>query len=278
MLAKRIIPCLDVKDGRVVKGVNFVNLRDAGDPVEVAAAYEKEGADELTFLDITASHEKRNIILDIVARTAEKVFMPLTVGGGVRDLDDIRNLLNSGADKVAINTAAVHNPEFVRRAAKRFGSQCIVVAIDAKRVDSARKSPGSNLSWCKLHPELFLTGNESGLSFEVYTHGGRNPTSINALHWAKLMETYGAGEILLTSMDCDGTKNGYDLKLNRTISESLTIPLIASGGAGTLDHLFEGITEGKADAVLAASIFHFKEFTIEETKRHLKSKGIPVRI
>ena len=278
MLAKRIIPCLDVKDGRVVKGVNFVNLRDAGDPVEVAAAYENEGADELTFLDITASHEKRNIILDIVARTAEKVFMPLTVGGGVRDLDDIRNLLNSGADKVAINTAAVHNPEFVRSAAKRFGSQCIVVAIDAKRVASTRRSPDSNLSWCKLHPELFLTGNESGLSFEVYTHGGRNPTSINALHWAKLMETYGSGEILLTSMDCDGTKNGYDLKLNRTISESLTIPLIASGGAGTLDHLFEGITEGKADAVLAASIFHFKEFTIEETKRHLKSKGIPVRI
>jgi cyclase len=278
MLAKRIIPCLDVKDGRVVKGVNFVNLRDAGDPVEVAAAYEKEGADELTFLDITASHEKRNIILDIVARTAEKVFMPLTVGGGVRDLDDIRNLLNSGADKVAINTAAVHNPEFVRNAAERFGSQCIVVAIDAKRVDSKLSHVSSNLSWSQLHPELFLTGNESGLSFEVYTHGGRNPTSINALNWARLMEAHGSGEILLTSMDCDGTKNGYDLKLNRTISESLTIPLIASGGAGTLDHLVEGITEGKADAVLAASIFHFKEFTIEETKRHLKSKGIPVRM
>ena len=278
MLAKRIIPCLDVKNGRVVKGVNFVNLRDAGDPVEVAAAYEKEGADELTFLDITASHEKRNIILDIVARTAEKVFMPLTVGGGVRDLDDIRNLLNSGADKVAINTAAVHNPEFVRSAAKRFGSQCIVVAIDAKRVDSTCKPTSSNWNWRKLHPELFLTGNKFGLSFEVYTHGGRNPTGIDALHWAKLMETYGAGEILLTSMDCDGTKNGYDLELNRTISESLTIPLIASGGAGTLNHLFEGITEGKADAVLAASIFHFKEFTIEETKRYLKSKGIPIRI
>ena len=278
MLAKRIIPCLDVKNGRVVKGVNFVNLRDAGDPVEVAAAYEKEGADELTFLDITASHEKRNIFLDIVARTAEKVFMPLTVGGGVRDLDDIRNLLNSGADKVAINTAAVHNPEFVRSAAKRFGSQCIVVAIDAKRVDSTCKPTPSNLNWRKLHPELFLTGNKFGLSFEVYTHGGRNPTGIDALHWAKLMETYGAGEILLTSMDCDGTKNGYDLELNRTISESLTIPLIASGGAGTLNHLFEGITEGKADAVLAASIFHFKEFTIEETKRYLKSKGIPIRI
>ena len=278
MLAKRIIPCLDVKNGRVVKGVNFVNLRDAGDPVEVAAAYEKEGADELTFLDITASYEKRNIFLDIVARTAEKVFMPLTVGGGVRDLDDIRNLLNSGADKVAINTAAVHNPEFVRSAAKRFGSQCIVVAIDAKRVDSTCKPTSSNLNWRKIHPELFLTGNKFGLSFEVYTHGGRNPTGIDALHWAKLMETYGAGEILLTSMDCDGTKNGYDLELNQTISESLTIPLIASGGAGTLNHLFEGITEGKADAVLAASIFHFKEFTIEETKRYLKSKGIPIRI
>ena len=278
MLAKRIIPCLDVKDGRVVKGVNFVNLRDAGDPVEIAAAYEQEGADELTFLDITASHEKRNIILNIVARTAEKVFMPLTVGGGVRNLDDIRNLLNSGADKVAINTAAVQNPEFVRNAAERFGSQCIVVAIDAKRVGSTQKPTDSNLTWRKLYSDLFLTGNESGLSFEVFTHGGRNPTGIHALHWARLMETYGAGEILLTSMDCDGTKNGYDLELNRSISESLTIPLIASGGAGTLDHLFEGITKGKADAVLAASIFHFKEFTIGETKRYLKSKGIPVRI
>ena len=278
MLVKRIIPCLDVKDGRVVKGVNFVNLRDAGDPVEVAAAYEKEGADELTFLDITASHEKRNIILDIVARTAEKVFMPLTVGGGVRDLDDIRNLLNSGADKVAINTAAVHNPEFVRNAAKRFGSQCIVVAIDAKRVGSTYKPSKTNLNWRKLHPKLFLTKNTLEHSFEVYTHGGRNSTGIDVLQWAKLMEAYGAGEILLTSMDCDGTKNGYDLKLNRTISESLTIPLIASGGAGTLEHLFKGITEGKADAVLAASIFHFKEFSIEETKKFLKLKGIPVRI
>ena len=278
MLAKRIIPCLDVKDGRVVKGINFVNLRDAGDPVEVAAAYEKEGADELTFLDITASHEKRSIILDIVARTAEKVFMPLTVGGGVRDLDDIRNLLNSGADKVAINTAAVHNPEFVRNASERFGSQCIVVAIDAKRVDSTCIPTDSNLDWYKLHPNLFLIANEPKPSFEVYTHGGRNPTGINALKWARLMETYGAGEILLTSMDCDGTKNGYDLQLNRTISESLTIPLIASGGAGTLDHLVDGITEGKADAVLAASIFHFKEYTIEETKKYLKLKGIPVRI
>ncbi|HAX46444.1 MAG TPA: imidazole glycerol phosphate synthase subunit HisF [Nitrospina sp.] len=278
MLAKRIIPCLDVKDGRVVKGVNFVNLRDAGDPVEVAAAYEKEGADELTFLDITASHEKRDIILDIVARTAEKVFMPLTVGGGVRNLDDIRNLLNAGADKVGINTAAVHDPEFVRNAAEKFGNQCIVVAVDAKRVESTKKPADSKLPWRDMHPDLFLTGNESEPSFEVFTHGGRNPTGIHAVRWAQLMETYGAGEILLTSMDCDGTKSGYDLELNRTISESLTIPLIASGGAGTLDHLFEGIVKGKADAVLAASIFHFKEFTIGETKRYLKSKGIPVRI
>ena len=278
MLAKRIIPCLDVKGGRVVKGVNFVNLRDAGDPVEIATIYEKEGADELTFLDITASHEKRNIILDVVTRTAEKVFMPLTVGGGVRDLDDIRNLLNAGADKVAINTAAVNDPEFVRNAAKRFGSQCIVVAIDAKRVDSTQKSANPKLTWHEPHAELLLKGNEAKLSFEVFTHGGRNPTGINALLWAQLMETYGAGEILLTSMDCDGTKNGYDLELNRSISESLKIPLIASGGAGTLNHLAEGITEGKADAVLAASIFHFKDLTIEETKRYLKSKGIPVRI
>jgi cyclase len=278
MLTKRIIPCLDVKDGRVVKGVNFVNLRDAGDPVEIAAAYEKEGADELTFLDITASHEKRDIILGIVARTAERVFMPLTVGGGVRCLDDIRNLLNSGADKVAINTAAVQNPEFVRNAAERFGSQCIVVAIDAKRVEATRKATDSNLSWHKLHSNLFLTENESKLSFEVFTHGGRTPTGINVLPWAQLMEAYGAGEILLTSMDCDGTKNGYDLELNCSVSESLTIPLIASGGAGTLEHLFEGISKGKADAVLAASIFHFKEFTIGETKNYLRSKGIPVRI
>ena len=278
MLTKRIIPCLDVKDGRVVKGVNFVNLRDAGDPVEIAAAYEKEGADELTFLDITASHEKRDIILEIVARTAERVFMPLTVGGGVRCLDDIRNLLNSGADKVAINTAAVQSPEFVRNAAERFGSQCIVVAIDAKRVGLAHKATDSNLSWHKLHSDLFLTKNESTPSFEVFTHGGRTPTGINVLLWAQLMEAYGAGEILLTSMDCDGTKNGYDLELNCSVSESLTIPLIASGGAGTLEHLFEGISKGKADAVLAASIFHFKEFTIGETKNYLRSKGIPVRI
>ncbi len=278
MLAKRIIPCLDVKDGRVVKGVKFVNLRDAGDPVEIAAAYEKEGADELTFLDITASHEKRDIILDVVARTAEKVFMPLTVGGGVRTLEDIRNLLKAGADKVAINTAAVHNPEIVEPAAKRFGSQCIVVAIDAKQVDPKKPLTSPTLDWRENHPDLFLNPNDAHPSWEVYTHGGRNPTGIQAVRWARLMETFGAGEILLTSMDRDGTKAGYDLALNRTISEAVHIPLIASGGAGTLEHLYEGIVEGKADAVLAASIFHFKEFTIPETKQYLKSRNIPVRI
>ena len=277
MLAKRIIPCLDVKDGRVVKGVNFVNLRDAGDPVEVATAYEKEGADELTFLDITASHEKRDIILDVVARTAEKVFMPLTVGGGVRTLDDIRNLLKAGADKVAINSAAVKDPEFVQKAAQRFGSQCIVVAIDAKQTKSVADNP-SIPSWAEEHPNLLLDKNSSSTSWEVYIHGGRTSTAINAVKWARQMQDYGAGEILLTSMDKDGTKSGYDLELNRSVSESLTIPMIASGGAGTLEHLYDGITDGKADAVLAASIFHFKEFTIEETKRYLKKKGVCVRL
>lgn len=275
MLAKRIIPCLDVKDGRVVKGVNFVNLRDAGDPVEVASAYETEGADELTFLDITASHEKRNIILDVVSRTAEKVFMPLTVGGGVRTLDDIRNLLKAGADKVAINTAAVKDPDFVQRAAKRFGSQCIVVAIDAKAVLSSTSS--SHPEWASEHPELLLEQSDSKAAWEVYTHGGRNPTGIHVQRWAQQMDAYGAGEILLTSMDRDGTKIGYDIELNKMVSESVTIPVIASGGAGTLEHLYEGIAKGKASAVLAASIFHFKEFTIQETKTYLQSKGVMVR-
>ena len=278
MLARRIIPCLDVQDGRVVKGVNFINLKDAGDPVEIAAAYEEEGADELTFLDITASHEKRNIMIDVVARTAEKVFMPLTVGGGVRTLDDIRALLKAGADKVAINTAAVYQPEFVKLAAERFGCQCIVVAIDARRVQSLDRDFQPTVDWREQHPDLFLSSNQSLPAWEVYTHGGRKPTGINAVKWAKLMESYGAGEILLTSMDRDGTKQGYDLPLNRTISDSTTIPLIASGGAGTLEHLYEGFEEGRADAVLAASIFHFKEFTIGETKRYLKSRGIPVRL
>ena len=277
MLVKRIIPCLDVKDGRVVKGVNFVNLRDAGDPVEIAAAYEKEGADELTFLDITASHEKRNIILDVVARTAEQVFMPLTVGGGVRTLEDIRNLLKAGADKVAINSAAVKDPTFVQKAAKCFGSQCIVVAIDAKQTKAAADE-ASVPSWTDAHPDLLLNENDIASAWEVYIHGGRTPTAINVVKWAQQMATYGAGEILLTSMDRDGTKRGYDLELNRSISEAVTIPIIASGGAGTLEHLYQVINEGKADAVLAASIFHFKEFTIEETKRYLQKKGVCIRL
>ena len=276
MLVKRIIPCLDVKDGRVVKGVNFVNLRDAGDPVEVAAAYEKEGADELTFLDITASHEKRDIILDVVARTAEQVFMPLTVGGGVRTLEDIRNLLKAGADKVAINSAAVKNPPFVEKAAKCFGSQCIVVAIDAKQTKAIKEKP-SIPDWAEDHNNLLLDKNGEIPSWEVYIHGGRTPTSIDVIKWAQQMEKNGAGEILLTSMDRDGTKAGYDLELNRSVSESVTIPIIASGGAGTLEHLYQGIDQGKADAVLAASIFHFKEFTIEETKHYLREKGVSIR-
>jgi cyclase len=255
MLAKRIIPCLDVKDGRVVKGVNFVGLRDAGDPVEAAEAYDAQGADELTFLDITASSDKRNIILDVVARTAERVFMPLTVGGGVREIADIRNLLNAGADKVSINTAAVHRPEFVREAAERFGSQCIVVAIDARRV------PGSDPS-----------------AWEVYTHGGRNPTGIDALDWAERMEGYGAGEILLTSMDCDGTKDGYDIPLTRAVSDRVNIPVIASGGVGNLEHIREGLVEGGASAALAASIFHFREYTIGECKEYLREHGVPARV
>ena len=249
MLAKRIIPCLDVKDGRVVKGVNFVGLRDAGDPVEVAARYDEEGADELTFLDITASHEERPILLDVVRRTAETVFMPLTVGGGVRETADIRALLNAGADKVSINTAAVARPEFVREAAERFGTQCIVVAIDAKR---------------------------AGERWEVFTHGGRNPTGLDAVEWARRMEGYGAGEVLLTSMDRDGTKLGYDLELTRAIAEAVRVPVIASGGAGTLEHLYEGLAAG-ADAALAASIFHYREFTIREAKEYLGARGVAVR-
>lgn len=255
MLAKRIIPCLDVKDGRVVKGTNFVNLRDAGDPVEVASIYDEEGADELTFLDITASHEGRDIILEVVRRTAEQVFMPLTVGGGVRTVQDIRNLLNAGADKVSINTAAVDHIEFVREAADRFGSQCIVVAIDARRV------PGNG-----------------ALRWEVFTHGGRNPTGIDALEWGRRVENHGAGEILLTSMDCDGTKDGYDIELTRAFSEMLEIPVIASGGAGKLEHISEVLSAGKADAALAASIFHYREIAIREVKQHLESCHIPVRL
>ena len=255
-LARRIIPCLDVTEGRVVKGVQFVNLIDAGDPVEVAAAYNEQGADEVTFLDITASSDKREIILDVVQRTAETVFIPLTVGGGIRNLDNIRDLLKAGADKVSINTAAVHRPEFVSEASERFGSQCIVVAIDAKRV----AAPDGSLAW------------------EIYTHGGRTPTGIDALRWAARMEEYGAGEILLTSMDKDGTKDGYDIELTRTVSDLVSIPVIASGGVGNLEHLYEGFVRGGASAVLAASIFHFKEYTVGEAKEYLQSRGVPVRL
>jgi imidazole glycerol-phosphate synthase subunit HisF len=261
MLARRIIPCLDVKDGRVVKGVNFVGLRDAGDPVEVAQRYDEEGADELTFLDITASHERRKIILDVVARTADTVFMPLTVGGGVRELQDVRDLLKAGADKVSINTAAVQTPDFVRAAAEKFGSQCIVVAIDAKSVSldeprAARHQP----------------------SWQVYIHGGRTPTGLDAVDWARRMETYGAGEVLLTSMDRDGTKEGYDIALTRAIADAVHVPVIASGGVGTLEHIYQGLTAGGATAALAASIFHYREYTVRQCKDYLAARGVPVRV
>ncbi len=256
MLKIRVIPCLDVKDGRVVKGVNFVDLRDAGDPVEAAAAYDAAGADELCFLDITASHEDRGTLLDIVSKTAERCFMPLTVGGGVRKVEDIRTLLEAGADKVAINTAAVSRREFVREGAEKFGSQCIVVAIDAKRVSG----PGEPQKW------------------EVFTHGGRRPTGIDAVSYAQEVVSLGAGEILLTSMDRDGTKDGYDLALTRTIADRVPVPVIASGGVGTLEHLAQGIIEGHASAVLAASIFHFGQHTIGEAKQALHRAGIPVRL
>ena len=261
MLSKRIIPCLDVKDGRVVKGVHFVELRDAGDPVEIAQRYDAEGGDELTFLDITASYERRKIILDVVRKTAETVFMPLTVGGGVREIQDIRDLLNAGADKVAINTAAVTRPQFVKEAAERFGTQCIVVAIDAKHqtLDSGLQNPDAGLAW------------------EVYIHGGRRPTGIDALEWARQMEAYGAGEVLLTSMDRDGTREGYDIELTRAIASAVTIPVIASGGVGTLQHIYEGLTAGGADAALAASIFHYREYTIRECKDFLAAHGVKVR-
>lgn len=255
-LAKRIIPCLDVENGRVVKGVKFLDIRDAGDPVEVARRYDEQGADEITFLDITASHEGRDTMVHTVERMASQVFIPLTVGGGVRTCEDIRTLLNAGADKVSINTAAVFNPEFVREAAERFGSQCIVVAIDAKRV-SAANEPGR---------------------WEIFTHGGRKPTGFDAIEWAKKMEDLGAGEILLTSMDQDGVKSGYDLGLTRGVSEAVGIPVIASGGVGNLDHLVDGCIEGKADAVLAASIFHFNEYSVPEAKAYMRERGIEVRL
>jgi cyclase len=250
-LAKRVIPCLDVTAGRVVKGVNFVDLRDAGDPVEIAARYDREGADELAFLDITASSDERDILLGVIERVAEQVFIPLTVGGGVRRVEDIRRLLHAGADKVSVNTAAVQDPELVRRMADRVGNQCIVVAIDAKR-----KADG----------------------WEVYTHGGRKPTGLDAVQWARRMTEAGAGEILLTSMDRDGTKDGFDLALTRAVADAVTVPVIASGGVGTREHLAQGILEGKADAVLAASVFHFGEFTVREAKQYMQSRGIEVRL
>jgi cyclase len=252
VLKVRIIPCLDVKDGRVVKGVNFVNLVDAGDPVEQARVYDKAGADELTFLDIAASHENRDTIYDVVRRTAEQCFMPLTVGGGVRAVDDIRKLLLAGADKTSINTAAVQRPDFVREAAEKFGSQCIVVAIDAKRAGPDR--------------------------FEVFTHGGRTPTGLDAVAWARRMAEYGAGEILLTSMDRDGTGQGFDIALTRAISDAVEVPVIASGGVGTLDHLVEGVRDGHASAVLAASIFHFGTYSVADAKAHMAAAGVPVRL
>ncbi len=285
MLTKRIIHCLDVKGGRVVKGVSFVNLRDAGDPVEIAKAYDEQGADELTFLDITASHEERGIILNVVRRTAEQVFMPLTVGGGIKVIDDIRNLLLAGADKVSINTTAVHDPEFIKAASLRFGSQCIVVAIDAKRVVAHAPDFKPPLTWADdpQYQSLFLINSElktrnSKLQWEVYTHGGRKPMGIDAVAWAKKMEEYGAGEILLTSMNQDGQKTGYDLELTRAVAEAVTIPVIASGGVGNLEHIYEGFVKGKADAALAASIFHFKEYTIKQAKEYLKERGVPVRL
>ncbi len=268
MLARRIIPCLDVKDGRVVKGVNFLGLRDAGDPVEVAQRYDEEGADELTFLDITASHERRKIILDVVARTADTVFMPLTVGGGVREIQDVRDLLNAGADKVSINTAAVQNPDFVRTAAEKFGSQCIVVAIDAKR----KPPPGPLLGKEGEH----VAAHEP--SWEVYIHGGRTPTGLDAIEWAQRMESFGAGEILLTSMDRDGTKEGYDIPLTRAIADAVHVPVIASGGVGTLEHIYDGLTAGGASAALAASIFHYREYTVRQCKEYLAARGVPVRM
>lgn len=253
MLSKRIIPCLDVTGGRVVKGVNFINLIDAGDPVEIAKAYSREGADEIVFLDITASSDGRNIMLDVVEKTASEVFIPLTVGGGIRNLEDIRNLLGAGADKISINSQAIKEPSLVTKGAERFGSQCIVVAIDAK-------------------------GTKNGQGFEVYSHGGRVATGIDAIEWAMQMERYGAGEILLTSMDSDGTKAGYDLELTRQISESVGIPVIASGGAGNKEHFYEAFTKGKADAALAASLFHFKELPIKTLKTYLAERGLPIRL
>ena len=251
MLAKRIIPCLDVKEGRVVKGTKFLNLRDAGDPVELAAEYDRQGADEVTFLDITASHEKRDTILEVAARTAERVFIPFTVGGGIRSVEDFRNILKTGADKVSVNTAAIERPELITEAAEQFGSQCVVVAIDAKRTGDGR--------------------------WEAYTYGGRRPTAVDAVEWAVRVQELGAGEILLTSMDTDGTQAGYDIELTRAISEAVSIPVIASGGAGIIEHIYDALTDGKADAALIASIVHYGTYSVREIKEYLHSRGVPVR-
>ena len=260
MLAKRIIPCLDVKDGRVVKGINFLNLRDAGDPVEQAAMYSEQGADEVVFLDITASSDHRNTMLDVVRRTAEQVFIPFTVGGGIRTLKDIELILRNGADKVSLNTAAVKNPQLIKRGARKFGNQCIVVAVDAKKRLSAISHQPSASKW------------------EVYIYGGRKAAGIDVIEWVKKVEQLGAGEILLTSMDKDGTQSGYDIELTKAVSEAVNIPVIASGGAGTLEHLYEGLSKGKADAVLAASIFHYGTFKVKQTKRYLARRGLPIRL
>jgi len=257
MLVKRIIPCLDVKDGRVVKGVNFVNLRDAGDPVELGALYDAQGADELVFLDITASHEQRDIVAEMAARVAEQVFIPFTVGGGIRTVEDFRRILKAGADKISINTAAVQNPDLIREASERFGSQCVVVAIDPRRVGT---KPDGTPYW------------------EVYTHGGRKPTGLDAIEWARRVEELGAGEILLTSMDRDGTQIGYDIELTRAVAQAVSIPVIASGGAGKPEHLYDALTEGLADAALVASIVHDGHYTIAELKRYLHERGVPVRL
>lgn len=303
-LAKRIIPCLDVHAGRVVKGVNFVNLRDAGDPVEIARSYEEQGADELVFLDITASHEQRGIILDVVQRTADQVFMPLTVGGGIRTLDDIRNLLNAGADKVSINSTAVRNPDFVREAAERFGSQCIVVNIDPRRVAVAvavtgngEQGTGNSIQelandipehlrlrphpapqwWLDRHSPLSTHQSPPSVHWDVHINGGRLPTGLDAVEWAKEMERLGAGEIVLTSMDADGTQDGFDLEITRAVAEAVTIPVVASGGAGSPEHIYEALTTGKADAALAASIFHYGTHPIPTVKHYLEERGVPIR-
>ncbi len=267
MLAKRIIPCLDVKDGRVVKGINFVNLRDAGDPVEQAQVYDDEQADELIFLDITASHERRDITIEMVRRVAEAVFIPFTVGGGIRTVADIRAILMAGADKVSINTAAVQNPSLITEGARRFGSQCIVVAIDAKRVTTDKGIERTDAGIKRTGPQ-----------WEIYIHGGRTPMGLDAVEWAREVDERGAGEIMLTSMDCDGTQGGYDIELTRTIAEAVSIPVIASGGAGTLEHFYQALTVGQADAALAASLFHYQQLTIDQVKAYLDARGVPVRL